>query len=207
MTDDATIGGHVASVRVSSDSGDVKIHSGDRVSVHRTVHYNQDKPGSTQHVDGDVLVIESCPVHNCWIDYDVTVPAGTTIDGAVDSGSVNLDGVAEVNLKVDSGEVLARGVSGKVNVIAESGSVHLSDIGDAVVVQSESGDVTMDGVRGAVSVRAQSGAIRLTVPRGAYRVNASTDSGAVRGDVTDDPSGTRRLDLHTDSGDILLRYG
>jgi hypothetical protein len=207
MNDDATVGGHIASVRVSDDSGDVKIHTGDRTSVHRTVHYNQDKPGVTHHTEGDVLVIESCPVRNCWIDYDVTVPAGTTVDGAVDSGSVNVDGVAGINLKADSGEVIAQGVSGKVNVIAESGSVHLADIGDAVVVQSESGDVSVDNVRGAVSVQARSGAIRLTVPRGAYRVNASTDSGAVRGDVTDDPSGTRRLDLHTDSGDIVVRYG
>jgi len=207
MTDDATVDGQVASVRVSNDSGDVKVHLGDRVRVRRTVHYNQDKPGSTQHVDGDVLVIESCPVRNCWIDYDVTVPAGTTVDGAVDSGSVEVDGVAGVNLKVASGEVTARGVSGKVNVVAESGSVRLADVGDAVVVQSESGDVSLDNVRGAVTVQARSGAIRLTVPRGAYRVSASTDSGAVRGDVSDDPSGTRRLDLHTDSGDILLRYG
>src|SRR2546427_5898902 len=71
-SDDTAIDRHVASVRVTSDSGDVKIHTGDRVSVHRTVHYDRDKPGTTQHVDRDVLVIDSCPVRNCSIDYDVT---------------------------------------------------------------------------------------------------------------------------------------
>jgi hypothetical protein len=206
MSDDTAIDRHIASVRVASDSGDVKIHTGDRVAVHRTVRYDRDKPGATQHVDGDVLVIDSCPVRNCSIDYDVTVPAGTAIDGAVDSGSISVDGAASVNLKVDSGDVTANGVSGKINVIVQSGAVRLSDVGGAVTVRSESGDVTVDGARDAVSVQAQSGAIRLTVPRGAYRVSTGTDSGEVHSDVTDDPAGTRRLDLRTESGDIELRY-
>jgi hypothetical protein len=188
FTDDSGVDARITSVRVDNDSGDVKIRTGDRATVHRSVHYDDVRPNASHHVEGDVLVIDRCPVRNCWIGYEVTVPTGTRVDGSVDSGRVEVDGVAGVNLEADSGDLIARGVSGTVNVV------------------SHSGDVTVDNARAAVTVQADSGAIRMSVPAGTYQVHASTDSGAVRSDVADDPSGTHRLELHSDSGDITVRY-
>jgi hypothetical protein len=204
-SDDTPVQGRITSVRVSSDSGDVRIHTGERPGVRRTVHYDRDKPGSTHRMDGDVLVIDSCPVRNCSIDYDITVPPGVRVAGEVDSGRFEVAGVAAVNLDIDSGDVTVRQISGMVNVTASSGAVHLADVADAVTVRANSGDVSVDNAGAGVTVRADSGAISVSVPRGGYRVNTSSDSGDVESAVTVDPNG-KRLDLHTDSGDIAVRY-
>jgi len=206
FTDDAAIDAKITSVRVNNESGDVTIRTADRTSVHRIVRYNHDRPGASHHVEGEVLVIDSCPVRSCAIDYEVTVPTGTRVNGGSGSGMIHVDGVAEVNFKVESGDLRVRGISGRVNVESESGAVLLSDVGGDVAVRFSSGDVVVDGARGDVAVRGDSGAIRVTVPSGAYRVDASTDSGAVHSEVTDDPAGAHRLQLHSSSGDILVRH-
>lgn len=158
-TDDTTIDTPIAAVRLASDSGKVTIRAGAATRVHRTVHYDQEQPGRTQRVDGDVLVLDSCPVRNCWIDYDVTVPPGSRVDGVVDSGSVEVEGLSTTNLKIDSGNVTLRRISGEVNLESDSGTVTLSDIGRAVVVRSESGDVTVDNASADVTVHAHSGTV------------------------------------------------
>jgi hypothetical protein len=206
FSDDANIDTKITSVQVNGDSGHVTIRTGDKAKVHRDVVFHRDRPGASHHVEREVLVIDPCKVRNCFVDYDITVPAGTKVNGRVDSGTVDVSGVAELNFQLDSGNLTAKSVAGRVNVESSSGSVRLSDVGADVAVQADSGDVTVDNARGSVTVRADSGAIGVTVPRGAYRVTTSTDSGAVQSGVTDDPSATHRLDLHTDSGDITIGY-
>ncbi|HEV2780677.1 MAG TPA: DUF4097 family beta strand repeat-containing protein [Actinophytocola sp.] len=224
--DDATVDARITSVRIANEAGAVTIRAGDRATVHRSIHYDRDRPGPTHQVEGDTLVIESCKPDNCWIDYEVTVPAGVRVNGAVDSGKVDVEGVAGVNLKVESGAVTVRKVAGQVNLEVSSGRVNLTDIGDAVAVKSSSGSVTVDQARGAVTVhsdsgtvsvrlatvqnvvaQADSGSIDVTVPPGAYRVTASTDSGRVTNGVPNDPAAGHRIDLHTDSGSITVKQG
>jgi hypothetical protein len=206
FTDDAAIDAKITNVRVHNESGDVTIRTGDRASVHRTVRYDRDRPGATHHVEGDVLVIDRCPVRKCAVDYEVTVPAGTRVNGESDSGRVEVTGAAEVNFKVDSGDLTVSGVTGRVNVEADSGRVSLSDLGADVVVRADAGDVTVDNARGSVTVRGDSGNIAVSVPRGPYRVSTGTDSGTVHSDVSDDPSGSHRLELHTSAGNITVKY-
>jgi hypothetical protein len=244
FSDDATVDARISSVRVSSDSGDVTVRVGSTTKVHRTVHYDADRPGATHRLDGDALVIDSCPARNCWVEYDVTVPAGTRLDGVVNSGQIEIEGLAAVNLKIDSGEATVRGVTGAVNLESESGSVRLAGIGAAVAVKASSGDVTVSDAKGAVSIAAESGnvtatgvggavdvrsesgdvtialasaqdvraqadsgGVTVTVPHTTYRVRTSTDSGNVDSAVADEAGGGHQLDLHTDSGDITVRYG
>jgi Toastrack DUF4097 len=206
FTDDAAIDAKITSVRVNNESGDVTIRTGDKASVHRTVHYDRDRPGASHHVQGEVLVLDGCPVRRCAIDYEITVPAGIRVNGESDSGRIDVSGAAEVNFKVSSGDLTVSGVAGRVNLESDSGTVRLSGLGDDVAVRASSGDVTVDDARGSVTVRCDSGNIAVTVPRGAYRVSTGTDGGAVRSEVTDDPSGTHRLDLHTSSGDITVKH-
>src|SRR5690349_21665129 len=96
-TDESTVEQPFSSVRIANDSGSVKIHTGSPARVKRVVRYDSKQPGSTYHVENGMLVIEPCRERNCSIDYELTVPATTQVDGAVDSGSVEVDGVASVN--------------------------------------------------------------------------------------------------------------
>lgn len=223
-TDDNAVEQSFSRVRIANDSGSVKIRTGSP-RVHRTIRYDSKQPGSTYRVENDTLVIDPCRERNCSIDYELTVPAASRVDGAIDSGSVEVDGVAAVNLKIDSGRVSVRHVAGKVSLDSSSGSVEVTDVSEAVVVRAESGRVRLQDIRGAVTVQAQSGSVTVgltspqdvrvqadsgsvdvTVPRADYRVRARTDSGKVTNAVGDQPSAPHELDLHTDSGHINVSY-
>lgn len=190
QTDDVRVDDRISKVRLGSDSGDVTIRTGGDTTVRRTAHYDGERPGATHRVDGDVLVLGSCDVRNCWVDYEVTVPAGTTVDGDVDSGDVEVIGLGAVNLRMDSGTATLRDTSGDVNVVADSG------------------DVTIElSTPGNVRAEMDSGNVTVTVPRGAYQVAANADGGSIDNGIAHDPTGSHRIDLRADSGDITVRYG
>jgi hypothetical protein len=206
FSDDESIGQTITEVRFDNDSGDVKISVGDATSVHREVKYSTDKPGKTSRVDdGDTLVLEACRTRNCWVTYDVVVPAGTKVNGHIDSGDVEVAGVASANVQSESGNLTVRDVAGKVNATAESGTVDLSGIGGAVVAGAESGGVTV-GLTTAqdVSVSTESGDIEVSVPGADYRVDASSDSGTVDNGLDGDNTGGHKLELRADSGNVTV---
>jgi hypothetical protein len=195
----------VSEVRFSNDSGAIKITTGDTTEVRWTVRYGDEKPGKSFRLDGDALILEACPVRDCKIDYEVTVPAGTKVSGHVDSGTVELTGVASANVQAESGELTVRDVDGEVNASAQSGNVDLAGIGGAVVASAESGNVTV-GLAAAqsVSVRTESGNIEVAVPDGKYQVTTSVDSGRVDNEVGNDPFG-HKIDLRAESGNVNIR--
>ncbi len=216
-SDSNEVAGAFTSVGFGTDSGNVTIRSGDTASVRREVHYNDEKPSDhTFRVKRGVLELDSCDKRNCWIDYEVTVPAGTKVSGQLDSGSADISGVAEVNVRASSGKVSVRDVAGAVNVEADSGSVELSGIGGAAVVKADSGRITAENVRGDVTLQASSGSVEARGVGGAADVDASSgnvvvelttaadvrvhaESGNV--DVTV-PQGAYRVKTSTDSGNV-----
>jgi hypothetical protein len=223
--DDAKIDQPIRSVLVAGDSGSVKIRTGNDTNVHRDVHHISDRPGPTHRIDGDVLILESCPVRDCWVDYDVVVPADVTITGKLDSGDVSIDGAKSINLTAHSGDVTVRKVSGSVNLDVDSGTVDVADIGDNVSIEASSGDVKANQVAGSVDVgsssgdievslsevgsvktRSSSGDVRITVPQGKYRVTADVDSGSLDNGVGDDQSATDKVDVSANSGDVSIKF-
>jgi DUF4097 and DUF4098 domain-containing protein YvlB len=206
FSDEETLTQSVSEVRFSNDSGDVKITVGDTFQVRRTVGYRDDKPGKTYRVDGDALVLEECKERDCWVSYDVTVPEGTKVSGHVDSGNVEVAGVASANVQAESGEVTVRDVAGDVNASAQSGNVDLSGIGGAVVAEAQSGNVTVGTTEPvAVTANTSSGNIDVTVPDADYRVDIQADtSGSVTNDLGNDDSGPK-ISLQADSGDVTLK--
>ncbi len=205
--DSATIDESIAEVRFTNDSGDVKISTGDTTTVKRVIDYGDEEPGRSFRVeDGATLVLEECPVRDCRISYEVTVPAGTKVSGHADSGDIELDGVASANVEAESGDIRVRDVAGDVNASAQSGSVDLAGIGGVVVAGAESGDVTIDMATAQdVTATAASGSIDVTVPDGEYVVAADADSGSVNSDLTSDAGADHKLELQADSGDITVK--
>jgi hypothetical protein len=203
FSDQEPISHPVSEVRFANDSGDVRIAVGDKLEVRRTVHYGDDKPGKTYRVEGDVLVLEQCDVRDCGVDYDVTVPKGTKVSGHVDSGNVDLAGVASVNVEAESGDVTARDVGGKVNASTQSGNVDLSAVGGSVVAKAESGDVTVKlTTAAAVTAITSSGNVDVTVPDDSYQVDITGND--VTNDLGDDPTGPK-ITIETSSGHATLR--
>jgi len=217
------VGQSFSSVRFVNDSGQVTIRTGDTAEVKREVHYGDEKPGDTFRVKDGVLELNPCDKRNCWIDYEVTVPEGTTVSGELDSGEVDISGVAQANVRASSGKVTVKDVSGAVNIEAQSGEVNLEGIDGPVVAKAESGSIDARGIGGSttvesssgnvvveltqvadVHVNAQSGNVDVTVPDGDYKVATSADSGNVDSDFDDDPGAEHSIDLHTDSGNVRV---
>jgi DUF4097 and DUF4098 domain-containing protein YvlB len=202
FTDNEALSGPVSEVRFANDSGDVKIAVGDTFEVRRTVGYHETKPGRTYRMDGGALVLEPCPERNCWVDYEVTVPKGTRVNGHLDSGDVDITGVASANVEADSGHITARDVDGEVNAKTSSGNVQMWGIGGPVVVDASSGNITvaLDKPRG-VTAATSSGNVTVTVPASSYQVRLQGDR--VSDAVGDDSTGPS-IDLRSNSGDITL---
>lgn len=203
FSDQETLSGPVSEVRFANDSGDVTIRVGDRFEVRRDVGYNDAKPGKTYRMDGDALVLEECPESDCWVNYEVTVPEGTTVSGAVDSGNVEIVGVASANVSAQSGEVTVRDVAGEVNATAESGNVELSGIEGRAVAGAQSGNVTvaMTAVEN-VTATTESGNVDVTVPNADYQVDIRAEDWT--NEVGDTGTGPR-ISLATESGTVSLR--
>ncbi|WP_018686737.1 DUF4097 family beta strand repeat-containing protein [Actinokineospora enzanensis] len=178
FSDDVRVGEAIHSVRIDSVAGSVTLRSGETTTVRRKVTYADERPGGTHRVEGDVLVIEPCPVRDCWIDYDLVVPAGVSVTGNVRSGSIAMEKVSTVNLDARSGDVTARGVTGAVNLVSSSGSVELVDVKGAVNVDAKSGDVSVRDVAGDATLRVASGNVDVVGIGG--RTDVESTSGDVR---------------------------
>ncbi|MEU5258370.1 DUF4097 family beta strand repeat-containing protein [Amycolatopsis sp. NPDC021455] len=220
-----TVSQTIRSVKLESDSGSVKIRTGTGPStVHQKISYHwRSKPGdSFFRVDGDQLVLADCG-SNCSVDYEVVVPPGVPVTGRMDSGGLDVAGVASVDVRSDSGHARVEDVSGPVKLRLESGGIDLRDVGE-VQLHADSGSIRGTEVRGPVDVtsssgsvdfslsqandvkvKADSGSVDVEVPGGPYRVVGDSDSGHRDIGVPTDGSAPHTLDLTTDSGSVTVR--
>ncbi|WP_370945660.1 DUF4097 domain-containing protein [Amycolatopsis sp. cg5] len=218
------VGAPIREVRIDNDNGTVKVHTANvtQTTVRQSFSYQWSKPGDAYKVDGERLVLGGCG-WNCSVDYDVTVPLNTSVTGHVDSGGIELTGVASADVKADSGSVKITDVAGLVKVNVDSGDIDLSGIGQDIDVKTSSGSISGDRLRGKaeaktdsgsiklsldtaqdVTAQADSGSVKITVPKDRYQVKGSTDSGSRDIDVVNDESAPRTLQLDTDSGDVTV---
>ncbi|OZM71531.1 hypothetical protein CFN78_19690 [Amycolatopsis antarctica] len=217
----------VRNVRIDSDSGNVTVRAADTstTTVKQVFDLTFGDPEPGFELDGDELTLGDCGWW-CTVDYEVTVPRGTTVSGDADSGDVRLEGVRSVDVQADSGNIDVRDVDGSVRAEASSGDVSLVNIGSDVSADASSGNITGEGIRGKVEVdassgdidlslaaehpvtaKASSGNISLVVPPGRYRVEGESDSGSRDVDVAVDPGAGTLLSLETNSGNVSVRQG
>jgi hypothetical protein len=213
----------ITEVRLDSGSGDVTIIAdGDgKVEVEQRVRkfwFFPAKPKKLE-VDGEALVIpDGCGV-NCSIDYTIKVPDGTKVTGDAAAGTLDLDGVASVDVELSSGDVHLTNVGGPVNVETNSGSVDADHVRGDATIRTHSGDIKVDDVTGRTNLRANSGTINADNLR--EPVEAETNSGDIRVDLSAPtsvrakassgsidllvPEGAYKVATHTSSGESEVR--
>lgn len=204
FSDTTDITQKIATVRIDNGSGAVRVRTGATASVKRTVYYRgTDKPGQTQRVEGDTLVLDRCPQNNCSVDYEVTLPDGAKVMGEVGSGEIDVVGMTEVGVRSGSGDIRVTDISGPVTVKVSSGRAQLSNIGQSAVVEAGSGDVSVTGVKGDATVQARSGEIKVAGVEG----KASVDS--TSGDIQLDMPKAQSLKATAQSGriDVVVPRG
>lgn len=182
---------------------------------------------SRYRVEDGRLVLDTDCGWNCQVDYVVTLPRPVPVTGGLDSGSLEVSGMASVDVEVGSGSVNVRGVDGPVAARTGSGPVELTDVGGPVDVETGSGSIDGRDLRaGEVRAHANAGAVRLelvdprsvrvetgsgridlTVPDDRYRVDAESAAGRTAIGVETDDEARRVLELSTGSGRIEVGVG
>src|SRR4051794_39355522 len=128
---------------VAADAGDVKVVAtdADRVTVRRTTHWVTSEPKPTQTVSGGVLRLDDdCggwTTFRCETNYQIEVPRGLAVDVKIDSGDVDVRGVSgAVNLASGSGDVSGHGLAGtRLRATSDSGDVRLGIVSSPASVE------------------------------------------------------------------------
>jgi hypothetical protein len=194
---DAHVAGPVDRIVVKSDSGHVRVTTGggNGVTIHRVVHYQSGHPRPGQQLSGGTLTFtRGC--RNCDVDYDLTVPASVNVSATIDSGSVNIAGVANVTARADSGSLTIRQVTGNVTADSDSATTTIEHVKGAVTSHTDSGKQTITDVGGALSLAIESGGITGSALR-SPTAHVTSESGGVRLLFSSAP---RVVEVHTETG-------
>jgi DUF4097 and DUF4098 domain-containing protein YvlB len=153
------------------------------------------------------------------ISYEVTVPAGSSINSRTGSGDQEISGVnGALRASTGSGNIHASGVGGDPRLETGSGDVKIDSVKGRLYARTGSGNITARGVEGGLNAETGSGDIEY-YQTAAGAVLAHTGSGNIRlhdvkggveahtgsGDVDINGEATSAWDVETGSGNLNLR--
>jgi hypothetical protein len=215
-------------------SGDIIVRSGPAgsVSIRGRIYVNDRWLAGNRHAEvadieqhpplrqeGNSIHIDYVNVRDISVDYEITVPADTTLRAHTGSGDQTIEDIrgnadlqsgsgnmklsrltGEIRLQTGSGDVQAREISGPVHAGAGSGNIELEETGAGDVdLHTGSGNITVRGIQGAFRADAGSGDITAEgTQMGGWEIR--TGSGDVR--VHLPPNAAFDANLSTSSGTL-----
>src|SRR5579872_342327 len=198
---------HSGDVRVrAGSSGTVQIHgkifvgnswlSGGREGDVRAIAQN---PPIRQ--DGNSIHIDYVEAHNISVDYEITVPADTTVRSHSGSGDQTIQGTRDnVDVQTGSGDVRLDSVTGEIRLQTGSGNVRAHEVSGAVKGGTGSGDVEIEEAgQGDIDMHTGSGNITARGVQGGFHGEAGS------GDITAEGAQTSTWEIHTGSGNVHVR--
>src|SRR5882757_6800657 len=233
-----TVNGPV-DLEVLTHSGDITVRNGPSgtVSIHgvihvgsswltgshdREVHELQQNPPIHQNANN--IRIAYADVRDISVDYEITVPAETTLRSRTGSGDIRAEELSgPIYGRAGSGDLeFEETGSGDADIETGSGNIHLKGLVGGLRASAGSGDITIDGnPKESWRVHTGSGNVRLRLPsEAAFDVDLATSSGnatinhpvatTVQGKVQEGHKtvtgkvrgGGPLLSVHTGSGDV-----
>ncbi|GAA5192891.1 hypothetical protein GCM10023322_53470 [Rugosimonospora acidiphila] len=188
--------GDIGSLSVRDPAGKVEVTVGaGPVVVTETARYSNHAPRTSHRTDSATLrlVDDGCPgvSGHCEVDYQVRVPAATS-----------------VNINASAGRVALTGLAGDLNITSSAGEIEGTRLTSAsTTVHGEVGRVRLrySAPPTSVTVTADAGEIDIRVPGdGSYSVDARADAGKTTVSVPRDPASTRRISAHSAAGKITI---
>jgi hypothetical protein len=205
---------------VVEDASDVRLTSapaGDplRVVTHITEGLREPGRSAERTGGGGLRLSSSCPGFfggQCSVDYEIRVPAGTTVNVSASAGDVSAEDLKTtqpLELHTSAGDVSATGVSApSIELSSSSGDVQARRLsGDRIELDSSAGDVVASLETPAEQLLAHSSAgdVELLVPDAVYRVDATSSAGDADADnVRTDPESPRSITAHSSAGDVRV---
>jgi DUF4097 and DUF4098 domain-containing protein YvlB len=186
-------------------SGSVQIHGKIFVGDHwllgerqADVHAIEQNPPIRQ--EGNSIHIDYVNAHNISVDYEITVPADTSIRTHSGSGDQTIEGThGSAEVETGSGDVKMREVSGDISLQTGSGDIRAHQISGAVKGGTGSGDIELEEAgQGDVDLHTGSGDINVHGVQGAFHGQAGS------GDITVEGTQTGSWEVRTGSGNVRV---
>jgi hypothetical protein len=179
-----------------------KIYVGDRWFGGRRdddVHAIEQNPPI--HQSGNSVHIDYVNYHNISVDYEITVPADTTIRSHTGSGDQILEGTrGNADVQTGSGDVKLSNITGEIHLQTGSGDVRAHSISGAVHGGTGSGNIEIEETAsGDIDLHTGSGNVTARGINGGF--HGETGSG----DVTAEGTQTGTWEIRTGSGNVHVR--
>ncbi len=203
-------------LEVQTRSGDVIVRSGPAgtVSIHGKIfvgdHWlfgnrHTDVSDIEQHPplrqDGNSIRVDYVNAHDISVDYEITVPAETSVRTHSGSGNMTIEGThGNVDLQTGSGDVILTRVTGELRLQTGSGNVRAREISGAVRGGAGSGDIELqENGTGDIDLHTGSGNVTARGIHGAFHAEAGS------GDITGEGMLTGTWEIRTGSGNVRVR--
>lgn len=203
-------------LEVLTRSGDVTIRAGGSgsVQIHGKIFVGDrwlrgNRQGDVQEIeqhppirqDGNSVHIDYVNVRDISVDYEITVPAETTIRTHSGSGDQTLEGTrGNADIQTGSGDVKLRNLTGEVRLQTGSGDVRAHGISGAVKGGAGSGDIDIEEAgQGDVDLHTGSGNITVRGIQGSFHGEAGS------GDITAEGTQSGNWEIRTGSGNVRVR--
>jgi len=203
-------------LEVLTHSGDVKVRAGSSgsVQIHGKIYVGDRWLGGKREEDvhaieqnppirqsGNSIHIEYVNYRNISIDYDITVPADTTVRTKSGSGDQTIEGTrGNADLQTGSGDVRLANLQGEIRVQTGSGDVRARQVSGTVRGGTGSGDVEIEETGpGDIDLHTGSGNITARGVEGSF--HGETGSG----EITAEGKQSGTWDARTGSGNVRLR--
>lgn len=151
--------------------------------------------------DGNSIHIDYVNMHNISVNYEISVPADTTVRTHSGSGDQIIEGTrGNVDTQTGSGDVKLANLTGEIHLQTGSGNIRAHQISGPVSGGTGSGDVEIEEVAaGNIDLHTGSGNITARGVQGGFRGETGS------GDVTAEGTQTGTWEIHTGSGNVHVR--
>ncbi len=203
-------------LEVQTRSGDIIVRSGGSGSVsirgkifvgdhwlfgnrHADVSDIEQHPPLRQ--EGNSIRVDYVNTRDISVDYEITVPADTTIRARSGSGDQIIEGTrGNADLQSGSGDIKLSRLTGEIRLQTGSGDVRAREIAGAVRGGAGSGNIELEETgSGDIDLHTGSGNITARGIQGAFRADAGS------GDITAEGMQTGAWGIRTGSGNVHVR--
>jgi hypothetical protein len=163
------------------------------------VHEIEQNPPIRQ--DGNSIHIDYVNVRDIAVDYEITVPADTTVRTHSGSGDQIIEGTrGNVDIQTGSGDVKLTNLTGEIRLQTGSGDLRAREISGPVRGGTGSGDIEIEeNGQGDIDLHTGSGGINARGIQGGF--HGETGSG----DVTAEGTQSGTWQIRTGSGNVHVR--
>jgi hypothetical protein len=203
-------------LEVLTKSGDITVRPGpsNTVTIHAKIQsgsswFGGDHKAEVQELQtnppirqsGNGIRIDYVNMRDISVDYEITVPAETTLRSHTGSGDQLIEGLkGNIDLESGSGDLTLARLTGEMRFQTGSGNIKAREVSGPARVKAGSGDIQIDETgAGDVEIRTGSGNITVNGINGGFHAEAGS------GDIHGNGAASNLWNVRTGSGNVSLR--